>query len=196
MQAASNVPLYSQLHLLGYFVEFASSDGSCLGCCWMAMLGGCWVAVLEAVWRAIGWRCKILELEFLFLMGYLGGGKPLAHYKRKKNTQNWGFGLFTFASSRKGNVFALRAWVLSEMIDERQLWGCGTIQEAEEITITKENIHVNSLDFAGSDDDVVVEVSPFRVVRADVDVEGDEEGVVIMEEIDSLILSQPAVDVN
>ena len=68
--------------------------------------------------------------------------------------------------------------------------------EAKVIVVTEENIHVNSSDFARIDEDVVVEASPIRVVRADVDVEGDEEAVVIMEEIDSLILSQLAVDVN
>ncbi|KAJ8433747.1 hypothetical protein Cgig2_026568 [Carnegiea gigantea] len=68
--------------------------------------------------------------------------------------------------------------------------------EAEEIDVTKENIHVNSSDFAGSDDDVVVEVSPIRVVGAVVDVKRDEEAIITMEEIDSFILSQPAVDVD
>ncbi|KAJ8437082.1 hypothetical protein Cgig2_016436 [Carnegiea gigantea] len=36
-------------------------------------------------------------------------------------------------------------------------WGQQRILEAEEIDVTKENIHVNSTDFVGSDDDVVLE---------------------------------------
>ncbi|KAJ8450771.1 hypothetical protein Cgig2_021243 [Carnegiea gigantea] len=68
--------------------------------------------------------------------------------------------------------------------------------KAKEIDVTKENIHVNSSLFAGSDDDVVVEGSPIRAFSADMHVEGDEKAVVTIDEIDSFILSKLIINMT